>query len=43
VEVKPPLTGDRGWMSTMRSAAGKIIAVQCPDGSTASLPEQVIP
>jgi hypothetical protein len=43
VEVKRPLTGDRGCVSTMQVFAGRITAVQCPDGSTASLPEPVVP
>jgi hypothetical protein len=42
LEVKAPLTGDKGWVNTTRSAAVKITAVQCPDGST-STPEPVLP
>lgn len=38
LEVKAPLTGDQGWVSTTLPAASKIIGVTCPDGSNMAVP-----
>ena len=40
--VKPPLTGDNGWVKNLLPAATKIITVHCPGGGD-QLPEAVLP
>jgi hypothetical protein len=34
LEVKKPLTGDKGWVKQGAPAAGKIMELKCPDGKT---------
>ncbi|HEV2295804.1 MAG TPA: hypothetical protein VGR35_18290 [Tepidisphaeraceae bacterium] len=43
VEVKKPLTGDKGWVRQSNAiAAAKIMELKCPDGTTEGI-EPVVP